>query len=521
MQLSEDLEPDNAAGQDGEATPSSDPEPAPDQRGRLRRSLSLTFASAFVPGLGHLLSGKKRTGIALLACYAALLITLVVAALKVSTRRWLELGFDKQALDLVVYGAAFLAAAWPLIVLSAFLVSKPDRMSRLQGVVSGVVVLVLCVSVAAPFARVSQMAYVARHDVLGIFEGNPVKGDTNVSAKDPFAHKPRLNLLLLGGDAAGNRTGVRTDSIIVASVDTHTGRTVLISLPRNLNRAPFPVGTPMRSAYPHGFKCQPAIDCYLNAVYEYGQEHPNMVGHQTTHPGADLLAQTVGQMLGMKIDYYILAEIFGFKNIVQALGGVTLRVTERIPVGGRTNANGQIIEYPVRYIEPGLRHLNGEDALWYGRARFGSDDYQRMIRQRCLLGAIARQADPVRVLFSFNKLAKAAKKLVATDLPRSLMPALLELASSGKSAKITGVSIDRSVFGGNNDDPDYGGIRQEARRIMRTETATAARPSSSPTAASSGPSARSSSSPKAKSSSSPSTASSPTDLFASGRCSYS
>jgi hypothetical protein len=138
-----------------------------------------------------------------------------------------------------------------------------------------------------------------------------------------------------------------------------------------------------------------------------------------------------------------------------------------------------------------------------------------------LLGAIARQADPVRVLFSFNKIAKAARKLVATDLPRSLMPALLELASSAKSAKITGVSIDRFVFGGNNDDPDYGGIRREARRIMRSETTTAAKPSSSPSPSSSGASAHSSSSPTARSSSSHAATSPARDLFAGGQCSYS
>jgi anionic cell wall polymer biosynthesis LytR-Cps2A-Psr (LCP) family protein len=144
-----------------------------------------------------------------------------------------------------------------------------------------------------------------------------------------------------------------------------------------------------------------------------------------------------------------------------------------------------------------------------------------MIRQRCLLGAIARQADPVRVLFSFNKLAKAAKKLVATDLPRSLMPALLELASSAKSAKITGVSIDRSVFGGNNDNPDYDGIRQEAQRIMRSATTATAKPSSNPSGSSSRPSAHSSTSPTAGGSSSHSAKHAATDLFASGQCSYS
>src|SRR5262245_34414849 len=99
MRLSEGVEPGNAAGKDGEPTQQSRPEAARDQRALLRRSLWLTFASAFVPGVGHTLSGRKRTGVALLACYAALLITAAVAVLKVSARRWLELGFDKNALD--------------------------------------------------------------------------------------------------------------------------------------------------------------------------------------------------------------------------------------------------------------------------------------------------------------------------------------------------------------------------------------------------------------------------------------
>lgn len=498
---------------------------AADRRARpaqVRRSLLLTTASAFVPGISHLLTGRKRIGGALLAGFALLVVGALVAVVVVSRGRWIELGFDNRALDIATYGAAFLAFAWPAIVVSSYLVSRPAPMSRAQHVISGGLVLVLCAAVAAPFARASQMAYVARHDLLGIFEGNEVKGETNVSAKDPFENKPRLNLLILGGDAAGDRTGVRTDSVMVASVNTHTGRTVLISLPRNLNKAPFPPGTPMRDAYPNGFRCQPAIDCYLNAVYQYGEEHPDMVGHTTRHPGADLLAQTVGQILGMKIDYYILAEIFGFRDIVEAFGGVTIRVTERIPVGGRTDANGRVIEYPVRYIEPGLRHLNGEDALWYGRSRFGSDDYQRMIRQRCLLGAIARQADPVTVLLSFNKIAKAAKKRVATDLPRALMPDLVKLASSGKSAKIVGVSIDRSVFGGNNDNPNYAAIRRDARRIMRAE-ATAAKPAGVTPAPSSTPSAsRSGDKPRGSASPSPSaTAATPTDVFSSRQCSYS
>src|SRR6185295_1847380 len=52
---------------------------------------------------------------------------------------------------------------------------------------------------------------------------------------------PRLNILLLGGDAGPGRVGTRTDTVILASINTKTGDTALISLPRNLTHMPFPV----------------------------------------------------------------------------------------------------------------------------------------------------------------------------------------------------------------------------------------------------------------------------------------
>ena len=57
---------------------------------------------------------------------------------------------------------------------------------------------------------------------------------------DQVAKQGRYNVLLLGGDAGRDRVGLRPDSMTVASVDAETGRTVLISLPRNLQAVPFP-----------------------------------------------------------------------------------------------------------------------------------------------------------------------------------------------------------------------------------------------------------------------------------------
>ena len=86
----------------------------------------------------------------------------------------------------------------------------------------------------------------AQRDLVGsVFqsEGNSKSATRpKVDKKDPWANTPRLNLLLLGADDGVGRTGVRTDTVIVASIDTKTGDTALISLSRNWMRMPFPDG---------------------------------------------------------------------------------------------------------------------------------------------------------------------------------------------------------------------------------------------------------------------------------------
>ncbi len=63
-------------------------------------------------------------------------------------------------------------------------------------------------------------------------------------------------MLLLGGDSGPDRSGLRPDSLTVASIDKDTGRTVLVGLPRNLQDVPFPKGSVMRKEFPDGFDCE-------------------------------------------------------------------------------------------------------------------------------------------------------------------------------------------------------------------------------------------------------------------------
>ena len=90
---------------------------------------------------------------------------------------------------------------------------------------------------------------------------------------------------------------------------------------------------------------------------------------------------------GLKINYWAMVNLQGFRDLVDAVGGVTLNVRQPIPVGGLgSDVTG--------YIEPGERKLDGHDVLWFARAREGSDDYSRMARQKCVMGAMLRQISP-------------------------------------------------------------------------------------------------------------------------------
>ena len=115
---------------------------------------------------------------------------------------------------------------------------------------------------------------------------------------------------------------------------------------------------------------------------------------------------------GLKINYYAMVNLQGFRSMVQAVGGLTLNVRDRIPIGG--------VGGPVTgYIEPGVQRLNGFQTLWFARSRESADDYSRMARQKCVMNAMLQQLSPSTVVTKFEEIAKASEQLVTTDLPAS------------------------------------------------------------------------------------------------------
>jgi LCP family protein required for cell wall assembly len=245
--------------------------------------------------------------------------------------------------------------------------------------------------------------------------------------------------------------------MILASTDPATGRTVLFSLPRNMMNAQFPPDSPLNAIYPDGFTGygDPAASM-LNAVYgQVPALHPGILG-ESDNEGADALKQAVGGTLGVDVDYYVLVNLLGFRRLVDAMGGVTVNIDVPVPIGGNTDLGIP----PEDYLQPGPdQRLDGLEALWFSRGRWGSDDYERMERQRCMIDAIIEEARPWTLLRRFEALAATSKEIVRTDIPSDLMPAFVDLALRVKDAGQVRSVVFRRSDRFAPDDPDVAWMR--------------------------------------------------------------
>ena len=137
--------------------------------------------------------------------------------------------------------------------------------------------------------------------------------------------------------------------------------------------------------------------------------------------------------LGIPIQYYVLVDMTAFEPLVNAMGGVTVTVKERLPVGGHI-VGGKLTGVKV-WIPKGTHHLDGNKALWFARSRYGSalGDYDRMARQRQLEDAMLHQMNPLTLLTRFDRIATAGSHAVQTDLPQGLLGVIAGAALQSRS----------------------------------------------------------------------------------------
>ena len=408
----------------------------------------------------------------------------------------LRLVFEPKRLTVAAVVAGAVLVLWVLSILLTYVMVRPREVGRGKNLLGAGVVLLLCLAVAAPLAVAARYSLVQADLVSSVFQHNQsATAPTTVTAADPWGGRARVNLLLLGGDGGVDREGVRTDSMILASIDVRTGRTVLFSLPRNLMDAPFPAGSPLATAYPDGFTGPgDAGNWMLNAIYrEVPLTHPGILG-KSDNEGADAMKMAVQAILGVPVDYYLLVNLAGFRSIVNAMGGVTVNINQPVPIGGNTDLGVP----PDSYLQPGPhQRLNGFQALWFSRGRYGLDDYQRMDRQRCMVDALIAEAKPLRLLRRYEGARRCRQEDRPQRPPAEAAPCLRRPDPQGQGqrrevgrvppqrpvlAREPGLRVD-ALPGGEGAQPAEGGV-EPARRRQHAEPERHAECGSTPSAGS-------------------------------------
>jgi polyisoprenyl-teichoic acid--peptidoglycan teichoic acid transferase len=401
--------------------------------------LLAALLSALVPGLGQLYTGRRRLGAAAIAATASLLLIAMVAS-RLGPMGLLPLLLRPSVL------VALLALNVGLTLLRLGCVVDAFRSAQLRrgpppGGRYAAPLVGLAVIVAATVAPHVAAGYynIQAHRLVSSIAGAP----THSAAA--WLERDRVSVLLLGGDAGPGRVGLRTDTMIVASVQRSTGAVALFGLPRNLTRVPMPD----RAAAAFACRCFPQP---LNALYGWARAHPELFPG-SPDPGAAALMGAVERLLGIPIDHYALVDLSGFVDVIDALGGVTVDVAERV----RDRLSPATPDGPWRSfdIRPGRQHLDGETALAYARSRHATSDYDRMRRQRCLLAAVAGQADPPTLLRALPRLVPLIERSVSTDIPVSDLPTLTGLAAKARRDRVLTVGLTPPRFAPTRDAAGY------------------------------------------------------------------
>ncbi len=301
---------------------------------------------------------------------------------------------------------------------------------------------------AVPVVIAAYRANDARQMVADVFAGGSSESlFVPASAVDPGS---LTNVLLIGGDAGPGRWGMRTDTMIVVSIHEPTGRTALVSIPRNLTRLRFPPGTPLANEFPDGFT---AHDALTNAVFTYVDGREDLLQQYARNglqPQAVALAEGIGYSLDIEIDDYALVNMQGFADVIDAIGGVSLDVAQSVPLPPQSGC-----DVPAT-IGPGLVAMDGCLAVAYVRSRAADSDYQRMQRQRQLLAAVGSQVSPTEAVGAFGSVTGVLGDSMRTSLTSSEFSRLLDRL--GDSSSI-GESVGLAPPLINPGSPDYDQIR--------------------------------------------------------------
>lgn len=239
-------------------------------------------------------------------------------------------------------------------------------------------------------------------------------------------HKPlngesegRINILLLG--AAGEKKPGKnlTDTIMVMSIDTKSNKVGFLSLPRDLY-----VPIPNTKSFTK-----------INGIYQYGLAN---------NQGSDLIKQTVEQVTGIPIHYFVVADFDGFTKIIDDIGGINVMVQRDIYDARYPGPN---YSYETFEIKKGLHKLDGATALKYVRERHDDPegDFGRAKRQQQVLQSVKNKIFSMQTLFNviaINNMLNTVGDNIKTDISFDDLNGFLELSKKLDTQNISNVVVD-------------------------------------------------------------------------------
>ncbi|TKV28362.1 LytR family transcriptional regulator [Arthrobacter sp. NamB2] len=434
---------------------------------RTKRAFVLLAMTLVLPGSAQVVAGNRRLGRRALrttfTCWALVLLALVLAltdrslVVGIVTHRWWSL--------LLIVAMLGLALAWALLFVNTLRLIRMPLLDRgVRPLVAGTLAL-LMVLTSGSLAYGAYVLNVGRSTVGSIFQSGP--------AFDPV--DGRYNFLLMGGDAGEDRTGRRPDSISVISVDAATGATVTFSIPRNFQNAQFSADSPLWEVYPEGYNC--GDPCIINSLYtDVAQNYPDLYPG-ATDPGAEAMMDAASGVLGIEVQAYLLVDMGGFEQLVDAMGGIRIDAGGWVPItAGEIPGTDPIRHYPPDgWIKPGVQTLDGYHALWYARSREFVTDYDRIARQQCVQQAMIAQLDPATVLTRFQSIAAAGTQIVETDIPQDQLASFVDLGLKAQGQETRRLTIGPPDFGTPADNfvtyPDFDLIHSRVQEMFVQEPA--------------------------------------------------
>jgi LCP family protein required for cell wall assembly len=267
---------------------------------------------------------------------------------------------------------------------------------------------------------------------------NTIDLSGKLSANRPVNETGAINVLLVGSDTREGdnlqygqkmlNAGKRTDTIILMHISPNRDKATLISFPRDsvvdMPACKSETGAPVAARHE-----------MINAAYNEG--------------GITCTISTIEALTDIRIDHFVEVDFTGFKNIVNALGGVRICLTK--PVDDKK---------AKLTLPAGWHLLAGEKALGYVRLRGYGDgsDISRIKRQQVFLSQVVKKAtsselltDPVKMLNFINTAAKSVR--MDEELAKDT-GTLLEIGQSAQKLTAGGVKLITVPWGPHPDDPN-------------------------------------------------------------------